>query len=92
MFIDLNGRVAIITWGVGLLGCSGQAALSACDLALVVPSDVTEGIQEAHIATGHAIMELVEDSCWHPPIMPEMGLCCQVRGRVVPATEGSMYA
>jgi len=46
---------------VGLLGGDGGAALPHCDLALVVPSSETGRIQEAHIAIGHAIIELIED-------------------------------
>lgn len=46
---------------VGLLGGDGGAALQHCDLALIVPSSETGRIQEAHIAIGHAIMELIED-------------------------------
>jgi D-sedoheptulose 7-phosphate isomerase len=46
---------------VGLLGADGGPALSLCDLALVVPSTVTSRIQEAHIAVGHILMELVEE-------------------------------
>lgn len=47
---------------IGLLGGTGQPALAECDLALVVPSDETGRIQEAHITIGHAVMELIEDS------------------------------
>jgi D-sedoheptulose 7-phosphate isomerase len=47
---------------IGLLGGSGQPALAECDVALVVPSDETGRVQEAHITIGHAVMELVEDS------------------------------
>lgn len=47
---------------IGLLGGDGGAALAACDLALVVPSNVTGRIQEVHITVGHVLMELVEDS------------------------------
>jgi D-sedoheptulose 7-phosphate isomerase len=47
---------------IGLLGGAGQPALAECDVALVVPSDETGRIQEAHITIGHALMELVEDS------------------------------
>lgn len=43
------------------LGCGGGPALAECDLALVVPSEVTGRIQEAHIMAGHALMELIED-------------------------------
>ena len=46
---------------IGLLGGSGHPALVECDVALVVPSDETGRIQEAHITIGHAVMELVED-------------------------------
>jgi D-sedoheptulose 7-phosphate isomerase len=47
---------------IGLLGCGGQPALAHCHHALVIPSSETGRIQESHIAAGHAIMELVEDS------------------------------
>jgi D-sedoheptulose 7-phosphate isomerase len=46
---------------VGLLGGNGQPALAECDIAVVVPSDETGRVQEAHIAIGHALLELVED-------------------------------
>jgi D-sedoheptulose 7-phosphate isomerase len=46
---------------VGLLGGGGGPARALCDHALVVPSNVTARIQEAHIALGHAVMELLED-------------------------------
>ena len=46
---------------IGLLGGDGGPALAECDLALVVPSGETGRIQEAHIAIGHAVMELIED-------------------------------
>ena len=45
----------------GLLGGDGGAALAECDQALVVPDHETGRIQEAHIALGHALMELIED-------------------------------
>jgi D-sedoheptulose 7-phosphate isomerase len=47
---------------LGFLGGNGGAALAECDLALVVPSTETGRIQEGHIAIGHALMELIEDS------------------------------
>jgi D-sedoheptulose 7-phosphate isomerase len=47
---------------LGFLGAGGGPAQAACDLALVVPSDETGRIQEAHITAGHALMELVEDA------------------------------
>lgn len=38
---------------VGLLGRDGGTLLDLCDMAVVVPSDVTARIQEAHIMIGH---------------------------------------
>lgn len=46
---------------IGLLGGDGGPAARLCDLALVVPSSETARVQEAHIALGHAILELLED-------------------------------
>lgn len=46
---------------VGLLGGDGGPARVLCDHPLIVPSDVTARIQEAHIALGHAVLELLED-------------------------------
>jgi D-sedoheptulose 7-phosphate isomerase len=46
---------------VGLLGGDGGVARALCDHPLIVPSDVTARIQEAHIALGHAVLELLED-------------------------------
>jgi D-sedoheptulose 7-phosphate isomerase len=46
---------------LGLLGGSGGGALAECDMALMVPSSETGRIQEAHIAIGHALVELIED-------------------------------
>ena len=46
----------------GFLGGTGGNALSLCDIAFVVPSDVTARIQESHITAGHALLELVENN------------------------------
>lgn len=46
---------------VGLLGGDGGPARALCDHVLLVESTVTARIQEAHIALGHAVMELLED-------------------------------
>ncbi|MBR0648298.1 SIS domain-containing protein [Roseomonas terrae] len=46
---------------VGLLGGDGGPARAFCDHALIVPSNETARIQEAHIALGHAVLELLED-------------------------------
>lgn len=45
---------------VGLLGRDGGKLKSLCDCAIVVPSDVTARIQEAHILIGHSICGAVE--------------------------------
>ncbi len=52
-------EIGIVT--VGMLGGTGEPALSQCDLALVVPDSETARIQECHIALGHAVLELLED-------------------------------
>lgn len=46
---------------IGLLGGDGGLALVECDAALVVPDTETGRVQESHITTGHAMMELIED-------------------------------
>ncbi len=46
---------------MGFLGGTGGAAVSECDLAIVVPSTETGRIQESHITLGHALMELIEN-------------------------------
>lgn len=45
---------------IGFLGCGGGIIRDVCDVALIVPSNDTPRIQEAHILTGHVICELVE--------------------------------
>lgn len=45
---------------IGLLGRDGGSVRSLCDLALVVPSDDTQRIQETHNLIGHILCELVE--------------------------------
>jgi D-sedoheptulose 7-phosphate isomerase len=45
---------------IGLLGKDGGALKSLCDTALVVPSQETERIQEAHITIIHIFCELLE--------------------------------
>ena len=44
---------------IGLLGSGGRLRGS-CDIAIAVPSDSTQHIQEAHLAIEHVICELVE--------------------------------
>lgn len=45
---------------LGLLGRDGGALREACDAAIVVPSQVTARIQEAHILIGHTLCGLIE--------------------------------
>src|SRR6185436_16915401 len=45
---------------VGLSGRSGGQMGEACDVLIKVPSEATQHIQEAHIAIGHIMCELVE--------------------------------
>lgn len=44
----------------GMLGKGGGEALPRCDHAIVVPSDMTDRIQEIHIKVVHAVIEGVE--------------------------------
>lgn len=48
-------------YSVGFLGCDGGEAIQFCDLAFVVPSDITARIQESHITAGHAMLQYIED-------------------------------
>jgi len=45
---------------IALTGCSGEPLKSHCDLAVVVPSDRTSRVQEAHITIGHLWCEIVD--------------------------------
>jgi len=45
---------------VGFLGQDGGKLKSLCDVAIIVPSNNTQRIQEGHITIGHIIAELVE--------------------------------
>jgi D-sedoheptulose 7-phosphate isomerase len=47
---------------IAFTGRGGGKLAARVDLALVVPSDDTQRIQEAHIAIGHALAELVDDA------------------------------
>jgi D-sedoheptulose 7-phosphate isomerase len=47
---------------VGLLGKGGGALRDICDVSIVVPSQTTARIQEAHIFVGHTICALVEEA------------------------------
>jgi D-sedoheptulose 7-phosphate isomerase len=45
---------------IGLTGCSGEPLASHCDIAIIVPSDRTSRVQEAHITIGHLWCEMVD--------------------------------
>jgi D-sedoheptulose 7-phosphate isomerase len=45
---------------IGLLGRDGGQVASHCDLALIVPSNDTQRIQETHNLIGHILCELIE--------------------------------
>lgn len=45
---------------IGLTGGDGGRLAEVADLTLIVPSDITPRIQEAHITIGHIVCELVE--------------------------------
>ena len=46
---------------ISLLGKSGGKALSLSDTFILVPSETTARIQEAHIMIGHILCQLIED-------------------------------
>ncbi len=45
---------------IALAGCEGEPLASHCDFALVVPSDRTSRVQEAHITIGHLWCEMID--------------------------------
>ena len=45
---------------IALSGCSGEPLGSSCDLAVVVPSNRTSRVQEAHITIGHLWCEMID--------------------------------
>ena len=46
---------------VGFLGNNGGEALNFCDYPLIIPSNKTSHIQEAHITLVHILVEIVEE-------------------------------
>ncbi len=48
-------------YSIGFLGGDGGDALQYCDVAFIVPTNVTARIQESHITAGHALLQYVED-------------------------------
>ena len=51
---------------IGLTGGNGGKLAEVADLVLIVPSDITPRIQEAHITIGHIVCELVENELAAP--------------------------
>lgn len=51
---------------IGLLGRAGGKVATLCDIALIVPSDDTQRIQETHNLIGHILCELIEASVTEP--------------------------
>jgi phosphoheptose isomerase len=49
---------------IGLLGGTGGVLAQLVDLAVVVPSSSVQHIQESHIAIGHILCELVEETLY----------------------------
>jgi D-sedoheptulose 7-phosphate isomerase len=45
---------------IALTGCGGEPLTAHCDLAVVVPSDRTSRVQEAHITIGHLWCEMID--------------------------------
>jgi D-sedoheptulose 7-phosphate isomerase len=58
----VNGARELGIAVVGLLGRDGGTLKPLCDVALVVPSDITARIQEAHIFIGHTLCAMVEQT------------------------------
>ena len=46
---------------IGLTGGSGGTLKALCDETLIVPSDITARIQEAHILVGHILCEMIDE-------------------------------
>ena len=54
---------------IGFLGKGGGKLKTMVDLALIVPSDDTQRIQETHITIGHIICDLVEQTLFREKII-----------------------
>ena len=54
---------------IGLLGKGGGKVKDIVDLALIVPSDDTQRIQETHITIGHIMCDLVEQTLFREKII-----------------------
>jgi D-sedoheptulose 7-phosphate isomerase len=52
---------------VGFTGAAGRRFAATCDHALITPTTATPHVQEAHIALGHTLCELVERAIFARP-------------------------
>jgi D-sedoheptulose 7-phosphate isomerase len=54
---------------IGLLGGPGSPLAALVDLPITVPSTSTQHIQESHIAIGHILCEIIENTLYGTPIV-----------------------
>ena len=54
---------------IGLLGKGGGKVKDIVDLALIVPSDDTQRIQETHITIGHIMCDLIEQTLFREKVI-----------------------
>ena len=66
---------------IGLTGIAGRRFASQCDYALVAPGTITPRIQEAHLALGHTLCELVERALSAPARRPATRASRRTRAR-----------
>ena len=58
---------------IGMTGERGRKFAKGCEHALIAPHHSTPHIQEAHIAMGHALCELIERALYPPALGPRRG-------------------
>jgi D-sedoheptulose 7-phosphate isomerase len=66
---------------IGLTGSKGRRFAALCDHAIMAPGAITPRIQEAHIALGHTLCELVERALATPARRPAARRSRTPRGR-----------
>lgn len=57
----LNIAKKLNLYTIGLTGMSDSFLKSSCDIAITIPSEDTQRIQEGHILAGHLICEIIEN-------------------------------
>jgi D-sedoheptulose 7-phosphate isomerase len=57
----VNAAKTIGMQTVGMLGKNGGKVRNIVDHAIIVPSNTTARIQEAHILIGHCLCDIIED-------------------------------